>query len=122
MKNIDFFFTKLSMTPVDQNTQSQILFDNGGYPQSAVDLKVTIYRDNNKFCYMYCRSLVDTVYALKDEVRALQYKISTVSVQLEEEKSAREHLQCIVHSLLTSSSTGGHGGIDSSLQYLALHN
>uniref|UniRef100_A0A1B6MTI6 Rho guanine nucleotide exchange factor 6/7 coiled-coil domain-containing protein n=2 Tax=Graphocephala atropunctata TaxID=36148 RepID=A0A1B6MTI6_9HEMI len=50
------------------------------------------------------KSLVDTVYALKDEVKALRYKMSSVSHQLEEERMARNQLQTVVHNLLMASS------------------
>ncbi|KAG8309575.1 Rho guanine nucleotide exchange factor 6 [Homalodisca vitripennis] len=50
------------------------------------------------------KSLVDTVYALKDEMKTLRYKMSSVSQQLEEEQVARNHLQAIVHNLLMASS------------------
>lgn len=53
---------------------------------------------------LYFRTLVDTVYALKDEVKALRFKMSTVSLQLEEERSARNQLQTVVHNLLMASS------------------
>lgn len=63
------------------------------------------------------RSLVDTVYALKDEMKALQCKISNVSLQLEEEKTARGQLQSIIRSLLVNT-----GRPDIHTQYLALQN
>lgn len=47
---------------------------------------------------------MDTVYALKDEVKALRTRMSSVSVQLEEEKSARNQLQTIVHNILMTTS------------------
>ncbi|KAJ9592937.1 hypothetical protein L9F63_015397, partial [Diploptera punctata] len=44
------------------------------------------------------RSLVDTVYALKDQVKALTSSIALLSTQLEEETKARICLQNIMRS------------------------
>nr|CAD7195767.1 unnamed protein product [Timema douglasi] len=44
------------------------------------------------------KSLVDTVYALKDQVKELQVNTVLISQQLEEEKRARSTLQGIVRT------------------------
>lgn len=54
------------------------------------------------WCDCWDRSLVDTVYALKDQVKELQSSISLLSSQLEEETKARHTLQNIVHTHLLS--------------------
>ncbi|KDR18897.1 Rho guanine nucleotide exchange factor 7 [Zootermopsis nevadensis] len=68
----------------------------------AEEEKIIIEETSGNQTIVEEKSLVDTVYALKDQVKELQSSISLLSSQLEEETKARHTLQNIVHTHLLS--------------------